>query len=125
MRRVLLILRDDGSRSIMRRLLKERYELVICEHPDEGEKELSQHFDALIMDMFFPGALGFSFLMHNAERLPGVIITISEWWTDEALAFCRKMGVKAVSLSPFSPSAVADRLDDYFPNHRPYLTPLW
>lgn len=125
MKKVLLILRDFGSRRIMWRLLKDRYELVICEHPTEAEKELTQQFDAVIMDMMFPGAVGFDFLRDNAGRLPEVIVAISEYWPPNLDSYCPQYGIKAVYRSPFNPHSVADCLDDFFPDTLPYLTPRW
>ena len=112
MKTVLLVIREEGTRDALCRLLKDRCRLLVCGQSAEAYVLLQQKPDAMILDLFLPGEDGLSFLKKTIPAHPPVILVLSELMNEDILEACSALGISCLFLSPCSCDAVARKLTE-------------
>ncbi len=99
MKKVMLLASEDLC-GVLQCALKKKYSVFPCSDPAAGEAILPFKPDALILDLFLPGADGLTFLKNNALCLPPVVIALTAFVSDDLLRKLSDLGVAAVIRIP-------------------------
>lgn len=111
MRTVLLVLQSEPFRSVLHETLRGYYCVLSAKDPIEGAVLLDHQPDALLLDLFLPGADGFSFLRANYRKLPQAVLLFTRLNDSSILQTAADLGVSTVLLKPCSLSSVQKWLE--------------
>ena len=102
MKKVMLLVSENMC-DVLQTALKDKYRTLPCSDPTAGREVLDQAPDALILDLFLPGANSLIFLRENASALPPVIVVLTNFFSNFLLQELAMRGVSAVIRIPFPP----------------------
>lgn len=111
MKKVLLILESDNARKQLKESLT-NYQVDSCNALEATEALARIRPDALVLDLFLPGADGLALLESCQSLLPPVVLPLSLLITDYIQLKTAQLGAGFVIRKPCSIDYVVNRLED-------------
>ena len=106
MRKVLIVMEQDGLRDLLLSDLQKDCEVMVCSDAVDGAELLRYQPDVLILDLFLPGVNGLTLLRENRAQLPRVIIALSILLSPKILRELKDLGVTSVVRKPCTVAAI-------------------
>lgn len=112
MRKLLIAEGDDALCGALVDLLRRSYEITTCSDGGTASELIrSLRPDALILDLMLPVKDGFYILEENADVLPPVVMSISDFSNDYITQTARDLGIQYMIIKPCQPRVVVSRLE--------------
>ena len=107
---MVMLLASENMCGILRSMLDDKYRTLPCSNPAAGRVLLQTKPDALILELSLPGADGLTFLHEAADIMPGVIIALTPFVSDDLLSDLEQAGATAVLRIPFNMAYLEEQL---------------
>ena len=111
MEKILLILESDDARRQLKEILT-NYQVDSCNAQEAIATLRRIRPDALVLDLFLPGADGLALLESCQSTLPPVVLPLSLLITDYIQLKAAQLGAGFVIRKPCSMEYIANRLED-------------
>lgn len=109
MHRILLVLDSEDLSTILHKELSADFEVKVCDVATAVDTIDHYRPEALILDLFLPGADGFHILKNTTYRTPSIIL-LTLLVSSDILHHTTELKVNYIFLKPFKQSVLIKRL---------------
>ena len=113
MHKVLLILGSEDLQSTLTNVLRSDYDVIYGNSANAESLLLDNRPDALVLDLFLPGADGFSILNKTRDLHPQVILLLTTLLTEDIMHTAYDYRVSYMLRKLCSIQVIADRLNKH------------